>query len=576
LWTMNESVNLQDLILTKLPKNKKLIVFSYGDIYQNETNFSIPIILKEIFKDKPEYFLSFFNLKEICAFPLGTVIENQQKNGTSAGDIHNFQISIGDGLLTAKNLKNIPILDKFMSELPEKIGKYNIGWHKNQQKYSTFTDNLSGRTVIFPHYEIARYFYFTSASMTRQIMSETQGQNSSLDGLYKRATLDNGIGKIYLKFNANNIDAENIYRFVIDKRANNMWLQIRRDMVASKILSEHRKQSVNFVGSRNTMTIQANFPVPGKINFEARVKVLSDGSFLVLKILQENSFYPFEQLKVIRELPGGKKDIIGVIKSTKLSRKDLTNQLNEKTPNILHSSVSIVDKDEDANLEAKLDLLNKTIEFVTITEEDQSREIVRGSDGLLEDKLDLSSNDAEGQGDLNTIEGHLKKEDEDGEQETGSYITIEDLKAMLMYCSDVYCDFSYKILRYEDLPQKPKNYQGKHVWKRATMLDGVTPRKYIVVEIYYKNCRYIILEIQKDKLLETLSTLLIRDYYNSIDEAIVQEIVTNIAKTSNSWLQDLKFKMTKYYLYHPYDAHEKKIQDWGKRLKCVLERYQEK
>ena len=46
--------------------------------------------------------------------------------------------------------------------------------------------------------------------MTRQIMSETQGQNSPLDGLYKRATLDNGIGEIYLKFNANNVDAENI------------------------------------------------------------------------------------------------------------------------------------------------------------------------------------------------------------------------------------------------------------------------------------------------------------------------------------------------------------------------------
>lgn len=100
---------------------------------------------------------------------------------------------------------------------------------------------------------------------------------------------------------------QKIYRFVIYKRANNMWLQIRRDMVASKILSEHRKQSANFVGSPNTMTIQANFPVPGKINFKARVKVLSDGSLLVLKILQENSFYPFEQLKVIRELPGGKK-----------------------------------------------------------------------------------------------------------------------------------------------------------------------------------------------------------------------------------------------------------------------------
>jgi hypothetical protein len=43
-----------------------------------------------------------------------------RKNGTSAGNIHNLQISVGNGLLVTKNLKNIPILDEFMSELPEK------------------------------------------------------------------------------------------------------------------------------------------------------------------------------------------------------------------------------------------------------------------------------------------------------------------------------------------------------------------------------------------------------------------------------------------------------------------------
>lgn len=46
--------------------------------------------------------------------------------------------------------------------------------------------------------------------MARQIMSETYWQNSSLDGLYRRATSDNRIGEIYLKFNTNNISAENI------------------------------------------------------------------------------------------------------------------------------------------------------------------------------------------------------------------------------------------------------------------------------------------------------------------------------------------------------------------------------
>ncbi|MGG7074527.1 hypothetical protein U5B43_09830 [Campylobacter sp. 9BO] len=48
---MNESIDLQDLELSGLPKNKKLIVFSYGSIYQYQTNFKIAIILKELYKD---------------------------------------------------------------------------------------------------------------------------------------------------------------------------------------------------------------------------------------------------------------------------------------------------------------------------------------------------------------------------------------------------------------------------------------------------------------------------------------------------------------------------------------------
>ncbi len=311
---INESVDLQDLTLTNLPEGKKLIVFSYGNIYQNETNFNLATIFKELYKEEPEYFVRYLNLKEMFAFPLGTVIENQHKIGTHAGHLARFQINIEKGLLEPKKIRDIPSLKRLMDELPKKLGNYSIEWHKNQQNYSTFIDNFSGQTIIFPHYEIAIYFYFTSSSMTRQIMAGSLQQNALLDGLYKKASLDKGYGEIYLKFNANSNDAENIFRFVIDKQANNMWYQVRRDLTASRINIAKEKRKHGFANSTPEMMLQANFPTSGVINFTARVRVLDDGSLFVLRILQEDTFYPFIKIRVIREFSNGKEDVAGVIK----------------------------------------------------------------------------------------------------------------------------------------------------------------------------------------------------------------------------------------------------------------------
>lgn len=143
---------------------------------------------------------------------------------------------------------------------------------------------------------------------------------------------------------------------------------------------------------------------------------------------------------------------------------------------------------------------------------------------------------------------------------------------MLLYCADEYEEFSYKILKYEYLPQKPQNNKGRHAWKRSKMSDGETPRKYIAVEINYKNSKYVIIEIEKDKIIDALSTLVIEDKNSNIDEYIINEIAMNIAKTSNSWLQGLELEITKDYLYHPHERSEEKIQDWGKRLVDIIKK----
>ena len=95
----SETVDLLDLTLTAFPKDKKVTVFSYGSIYQSETNYSIAIISKERYQDNPAFMVSYINLKELFAFPLGTVIDNQQKTGFNSGSIDSFEINIHSGLL---------------------------------------------------------------------------------------------------------------------------------------------------------------------------------------------------------------------------------------------------------------------------------------------------------------------------------------------------------------------------------------------------------------------------------------------------------------------------------------------
>ena len=72
-------LQLEEFLLTYFPKNKKIVVFSYGNIYQQETNFKIALILKELDVLIPQYFLVYINLKDIAIFPIGTIVDKQKK-----------------------------------------------------------------------------------------------------------------------------------------------------------------------------------------------------------------------------------------------------------------------------------------------------------------------------------------------------------------------------------------------------------------------------------------------------------------------------------------------------------------
>ena len=61
--------------------------------------------------------------------------------------------------------------------------------------------------------------------------------------------------------------------------------------------------------------------------------------------------------------------------------------------------------------------------------------------------------------------------------------------------------------------------------------------------------------------------------HNNIDAYIIEKIILNIAKTSNSWLQGLDLKVNSKPFYHSREKQEVDIQDWGNRFLKMLKEY---
>ena len=110
-------LELNDLTLTYFPKDRKVVVFSYGNIYQTETNYKIALVLRSMdISDKQEYFLVYINLKDVLAFPIGSVIDNQERTSMYAGEKQLFQIDVFNKKPESKLLYQIPQLNKFIED----------------------------------------------------------------------------------------------------------------------------------------------------------------------------------------------------------------------------------------------------------------------------------------------------------------------------------------------------------------------------------------------------------------------------------------------------------------------------
>lgn len=565
---MEEPKELNDFTLTYFPAERKVVVFSYGNIYQSETNYKIAIVLKSIDREISEYFLVYLPLKEIIAFPLGTIVDNQNRTGLFAGYKADIAIDVSNKQIEKQLLYKIPQLVEHIDnyQVPEKINKFNAKFHIKSQWYYIFSDLNSGKKIYIPHYEVARKFYFTSPSMTRQILSAALEEKSTvLKGLYKNVEeIDSDTKEITLTQNAKISDAENIFRFATNAYSHNSWHQIRRNLTASAEKIRLKKEKNHIASTGSEMKLQVDFPVQEIIQMYVRCKVFDDGNILVLKILEEDTSYDFERLFVKIERPNQPDEPVGVINNEKVNKDNLSGKITQKKPNAQNESIELnIDLEER---EKKLGLEGKEI-IRSIVEVDPNEDVIAENEENDDENIDLSSDDKETNGDDNTASSNTntKQEDEDKKD----YLTLEDFKLMLFECAKEHKDFSFIITVDEALPQKPKEDKDKRrKWKKAKLKDEKTERRYLGVNITYKKRNFTIIEIQRDKLVEGLSTLIIYNNDNeNINEDLIRLIGKNFVYNNGRWLKDfgvMDFK--KDFLEHPKGENKNGKNDWFKRL----------
>jgi len=565
-----EDIELNDFTLTYFPKDRDVVVFSYGNIYQTETNFKIAIILKSIDSDIPEYFLVYINLKELLAFPIGIRIKNQERTNKFAGTRTDIRIDARAKEIEKKLLFQIPQLNQYIenSIVPDKINKFNCKFHIKGQWYYILKDEFTSKNIYIPHYEVARRFYFTSPSMTRQILSAALEEKSSvLKGLYKNIEdIDLDTKEIVLTQNANTNDAENIYRFATNVDSFNAWHQIRRNLTASAIKIREQKQVSGIRSTGNEMKLKVDFPVKEVIDIHARVKVLPDGSLLVLKILEEDTSYNFERLFVKIERKNKPDEPVGVINKDKSDKNNLSGRITTEKPIIDKSPVDVEVELEER--ERKLGLEGKEV-IKTVVKVDSDSDVTESSEESEDKDVDLSSEDAESNGDENTASSNVNGEDNEQDEDDKDYLTLEDFKNMLFSCAQENKEFSYRIAIDDYLPQKPEEDKDKRrKWRKSKLVDNETKRKYLAINITFEKRNFTIIEIQRDSLVKGLSSLIIYDKDNSrIDDNLIYLIAKNFVYENGRWLKNFgTIYFEKNFLEHPKGENRDSLNDWYKRL----------
>lgn len=564
-------MNYSELRIDALSAGEYAVVW-YNNINQypsKQRDYYVKLILQNL--DTQELKIIDRNIKEIPALPLGSIFRDQQLSQGRIGTYFDFSFNVQKPQTTSRLAPELfddstSYFGKLNTQISSSDGhKYNAAFHSKNQNGIHISSN--GKTVFFPAYVIAQYFYFRSAALIKQIMSKDPKYNDAVHGLYKTIEIDiNGDAMIILNPGVSPDDAAEIVRFSREysSYANMLFHQIHNDLIASHLKNKIFYEQKGWPYKFNTSILKAFFPFTGGVDMTFRGIELNENYYLALEIIRENSVYPFEKLTVYTEDPKSGR----LVKEKEIVKKkrsnNTTNNVVDETPNDQYEDEKISnDKKEDG----RLDLKDKPIEHQRIkkTSEPETAKVTENTD----QQVDLSSDHEESDGDDGTAQMNPAYKDlEHPDRETPG---LEAFKKMLAVAQETYEEFSYSTLIYH-CPLKNDSILSRKRWRRTFLEDNETRRAYIAASINYHGRKFCAIDIERDARLPRASTLILSMHDDSdVPQTLSASIMNNYIRENQSWLHRMpsdSFRHTT--LKHPQDSTDEAICRWADRLIAVL------
>lgn len=557
----------------QLPIDKKVILVMYSHLYQFESDIFISLIFKDYESSSSEYYLSLVPLKAISAFPLGTIFKEQKIHNEKSESrvVNNITINLEEKKYESFKFSELKSFFKYIKEnIPDKIGKY-YGQHKSigEQRFFIFEDSFNSIKVLIPHYEIARWYYFKSSSLTRQLLS------MNLEGLYKEASYlddEEKKGKIILNFGASNADAPEIFRF-----AKNPFSKIMFDSFFLDL-----SQSIQEKETFKKMTLNTNIPIFGEINIKGKGFFIDKRKeyFFINQIIEEDSDYPFQELDIYREKKSKSSGARKVSRKVK-ERKNDEVLITNTTPNSAWTSVNITKNESYFVREMRKGLDDKLIRHNPLIKTDEESETIEESEIIIDEfDSELSFLTSSTNGESDTIKANMQDY-----YETEEHREVFRLEAFIdmmdIIINEHNCQFEVSNLL--NLPQKPKNDKSRTTYKKAFLEDGITKRKYVYYNLEFEGYKFTIIEVEIDEVLKSASTLFILNS-SFLEKYKIFLIMEDFTRNYGNWLKNKGYEESSYEIdfYHETLKHkefqildgnkfetrtrEDQLLDWSKRV----------
>jgi len=551
------------LIFEDLPKNKDVILVANSYIYKKQSDYYVLALFKEQNKLEQNYYLSFIPLKAIFQFPLGAVFKNQQyirKN--CINNLFKANIDIEPKRYTTIAAKNIfSLYNIFDERFPNNLKEItNIKDMVSNQNHIILKDNLSNKNIIFPCYEIARWFYMRSSSLTRQLMS------CYLEGLYHKVEYtdeDKRYGEINLKYGSSNNDIAEIFRFAKNKFSNTMFIDFSMSILSTMI----KVNDFNSEEFDTRLTFNCSFPIYGNINFKFYGFNIDSTNIYVYQILEEDTKYPFESIIAYREKQTSKaKEQDG--EQTINKNKPLENQekyiVSSKNP---HNENDVIELNNTSDYidNLRTDLLKKKISYEQIIEKNETESST---------KTKYEKNNLEAKISFNDI---LSKENEDcfsssfNNVPKPSGLNIKEyFKQLDKMINQILLNKDISLVSSDvlDMPLKPKKDFSKRQYKRS-YLKNKKIRKYARLILETKEFNVVIIEIERDELFDAMSTVILLSK-QKLEELYIHRLMLTYSKFNGQWIVSKKLVEKINFLNHPKKYDTESIKNWAKRLENKL------